>query len=100
MWAKRLLVMGIMGMVLVLAACGGNQTAPSSDETADPAAIDGAALLQDRCTSCHGLDRTTGEQKTQAEWNDTVTRMVDKGAKLNADEQTALVEYLAATYGE
>ena len=99
MWTRRILGLGVVAMVLVLAACGGGQIS-SSDESAESAAPDGAALLQERCTSCHGLDRTTSERKTQDAWNDTVTRMVEKGAKLSAEEQTALVEYLAATYGE
>jgi cytochrome c5 len=96
MWARRLVVLGIVAMVLLLAACGGSQPAT----TDAPAAPDGDALLQERCTGCHGVDRVTGMQATRAEWNDIVTRMVNKGAKLSTDEVTALVDYLAATYGE
>jgi hypothetical protein len=61
--------------------------------------VDGETLLQERCTECHGLERTTSAQKTRAEWEDTVTRMVNRGAELNEAEKTVLVDYLAENYG-
>lgn len=60
--------------------------------------MDGAALLQERCTVCHDLKRVEAAKKTADEWKATVERMVGKGAKLDANEQAALVEFLAATY--
>jgi cytochrome c5 len=74
--------------------------APQEEEpAAEPAAGDGAALLGERCTVCHGLERTTQAQKTAEEWEQTVIRMVGKGAQLAEDEQATLIEYLTATYG-
>ena len=67
--------------------------------TEQPASIEGESLLQERCTDCHGLSRVTREQKTRDQWEQTVTRMVGKGAQLNAGEQATLIEYLAETYG-
>jgi len=55
--------------------------------------------LQERCTACHDLNRVTQAQKTREKWEQTVTRMVGKGAQLNAGEQVTLIEYLAETYG-
>jgi cytochrome c5 len=66
--------------------------------TESPATMDGAALLQERCTVCHNLKRVESAKKTADEWRATVGRMVSKGAKLNSDEQEALIKYLAATY--
>ena len=93
----------LMGLVLLLvvvasvvAACGGAATEPPAEE---PVAVDGETLLQERCTECHGLERTTSAQKTRAEWEETVTRMVNKGAELNDQEKGVLVDYLAETYG-
>ena len=65
----------------------------------EPPAGDGAALLEERCTECHSLDRTTSKQKTREEWEKTVVRMVDRGAQLNEEEQAILIAYLAETYG-
>jgi hypothetical protein len=55
--------------------------------------------LQERCTACHSLSRVTQAQKTREQWEQTVVRMVGKGAQLNADERAALIKYLAETYG-
>ncbi len=91
-WRKYVWVLLVV-CVIGLMACGGGTSTSSGGETAD-----GATLLQDRCTGCHGLSKIEGQQKTQAEWEQTVTRMVEKGATLNADEQAILVAYLAETY--
>jgi len=64
------------------------------------AALDGKALLEERCTACHGLDKIEGKAKDEAGWRQTVERMVSKGAKLDADEQEAVIKYLVETYPE
>ena len=73
--------------------------APQEEPTEPPAAGDGAALLEERCTVCHGLDRTTAARKTREQWEQTVVRMVNKGALLNEEELEILIAYLAETYG-
>lgn len=60
--------------------------------------LDGKSLLESRCTECHDLTRVTTKTKTLEEWQTTVSRMVNNGAVLSAEEQTLLVEYLAETY--
>jgi len=96
--ANRVLMMLVVLSVVtasVIAACG-----DVSEEVAeDPISIDGQVLLEERCTDCHSLGRVTGAEKTRDEWEDTVTRMVNLGARLNDEEQTALIDYLAQTYG-
>ena len=76
-------------------------TAPPTDvpEEEEPPTDDGMALLEERCTECHGLDRTTSARKTREEWEETVIRMVNKGAQLNEEEQAILIAYLTETYG-
>jgi cytochrome c5 len=73
---------------------------PQEEPPTEPSpAGDGAALLEERCTVCHGLDRTTSARKTREQWEQTVVRMVGKGAELNEEEQKILIAYLAETYG-
>lgn len=60
--------------------------------------VDGAALLEERCSVCHKADRPKSAKKAKAEWDKTVTRMIGKGAKLSADEKTILIDHLAKTY--
>lgn len=95
------LIVGLIVAGGLLVACG--ETAPA--QTEEPAeeeqapSSEGATLLEERCTTCHGLDRVTQATKTREEWEQNVARMVDKGAELNEEEQAILVEYLTETYG-
>jgi cytochrome c5 len=83
-------------------ACGEakDETAvPTTEqEEAAPAALDGKALLQERCTQCHDLGRVERAKKTGEEWKATVERMVAKGTQLSQAEQELVVQYLAETY--
>lgn len=57
----------------------------------------GAALLDSRCGRCH----VTGVKKihtTKEEWEQTVTRMMGKGAALSSDEKAVLVDFLVKYY--
>jgi len=92
----------LLGMILllvvtasVLSGCG-DGSGGSPDEAVSAG---GETLLQERCTECHGLERTTSAQKTRAEWENTVTRMANRGAELSDAEKTVLVDYLAETHG-
>ena len=89
-----LFLVALLG-ALVLAACASDNLEP----TPTPAASDSPeALLQQRCTSCHSLQRVQSAHKTPAEWTKTVRRMVNSGAQLSDAEFAALVAFLAATY--
>lgn len=95
--AAALIVAGL------LAACGPSSSEPSSAPattiSGEASTLDGAALLEERCTVCHTADKITQAQKSADQWESTVTRMVNKGTQLTDDEKAVLVEYLAATYG-
>jgi len=70
--------------------------APASEELLP--ALDGQALVQERCTECHNLGRVERARKTEAGWKANVERMVKMGAQLSQKEQTAVIQYLAETY--
>ena len=69
---------------------------PSQDQS--PSALDGRALLQERCTLCHNLNRIEQASKSEDQWRTTVEQMISKGAVLNAEEKEALIQFLAQTY--
>jgi cytochrome c5 len=73
-------------------------TQPQSTSTEAQPAISGATLLDTRCTVCHSKVKVTGKHKSQSEWNQTVQRMVLKGAFLTPEELIILVDYLAENY--
>ena len=64
----------------------------------DTGGIDGAKLLEERCSVCHKAEIPKNARKSRAEWDKTVSRMIDKGAKLSPEEKKILVRYLARVY--
>jgi cytochrome c5 len=98
-----ILVFAAIGLLILglAVACGGAQEEPAAPPSAEEPAGDlsGEELLQARCTQCHGLDVVETASKTESEWEDTVQRMIAKGARLTEAEAQTLVEYLAETYG-
>lgn len=75
--------------------------APSS-ATALPVetpALDGATLLETRCSVCHSADKVKQAKETREQWDQTVIDMVNEGAQLTEAEKTVLLDYLAKTYG-
>jgi cbb3-type cytochrome oxidase cytochrome c subunit len=104
---RRLLaVLALMLLVSLLGtlftACGGAQdetAVPAKEQEKDtPAALEGKALIQERCTKCHDLGRVEQAKKTEEEWKTTVERMVTKGAELSQTEQELVIRYLTDTY--
>lgn len=98
----------LLAVAVALVACGGTEdsttngsstngdaVAPGDTDGGGSSTTDGATLLEERCTVCHTTDRILGASKDPAGWQSTIERMVGKGAKLTAEEQAVLAEYLA-----
>ena len=93
-------------LVVVASACRPAVPTPLEKEaptvpkrpSPSPAALEGKALVEERCTVCHGLGQIEKAKKTAEGWKSTVERMKGKGAKLNAAESEAVIEYLSATF--
>ena len=81
--------LAISGMSIILAASGCNSSKSS---------IDPAALLEERCGSCHSTDIPKNARKAERDWDETVNRMIAKGASLSPEEKNALVKHLARLY--
>lgn len=98
MKTRLVLMMTIMALMLTigLIACSGakQEAAPA----AAPSALDGEALVQERCTQCHDLGRVESATKTRDEWKANVERMVALGAQLDEAEQEAAIGYLAEAH--
>lgn len=99
-WAAIVVI--VVGAVVL--ACSGpvptEGTEPPAAEGAGAAeASEGEALVAERCTECHSLARVERASDSREEWEQTVSRMVDKGANLTADAHAVVVDYLAETYG-
>ncbi len=84
----------ILGTFLI--SCGTSTATPIA--STGGSTLDGQALMQQRCSVCHSLDRVTSAHKTFDQWTVTLQRMIAHGAQLNPQEEQALLAYLAATY--
>jgi cytochrome c5 len=108
--AVILIAAGLVIMA-VLVACNSGTPAPTqipastqpSASTQSPAltpALDGATLLETRCSACHSVNKVTQIKQTREQWEQTVTDMiVEEGAQLTEAEKAVLVDYLTKTYG-
>lgn len=72
---------------------------PVAANPEDTAALNGATLLDTRCSICHSADKPRQAKKTHEQWEQTVTRMISHGARLTEAEKKVLLDYLAKTYG-
>ena len=105
--SQSIIAILIATMTCVLVACNNDSSqsaqAPSSATeggTLETLSINGLTLLDTRCSICHSSDRIKQVKKTREEWEETVNRMIGKGAKLTNDERDGLLDYLAKIYGD
>jgi hypothetical protein len=81
--------------IIFLAASG--LAVYSADETKTNA----RTLFEKKCSVCHNLEKATLKNKTPAEWEKTVKRMIEsRGAKITDAEAKIITEYLAENYGK
>lgn len=102
-----LILILMLVLALGLVACSKSTPNPTaSSSSGNPAAttssggatLDGKTILEAKCQSCHGLAVVYGQQQSADGWTQIVDNMIARGAVLTADERTALIAYLAATY--
>ena len=94
-------------LAVVLVACNNGPSQPAqapSSATVSPSetllSMNGSTLLDTRCSICHSTDKPKQAKKTREKWEQTVNRMIDKGAKLTDEEKEVLLDYLAKIYGD
>jgi len=80
-------------LVLAVGALGAQQSTSNDDEK-------GKALVESKCTLCHGLDEVRVANLDRPGWKELVESMRTKGADLKDDEVTVIVNYLVKTYSQ
>src|SRR5215470_15647862 len=56
-----------------------------------------ASVFQNVCGKCHPPAAVV-TPRPRVQWQETINKMVDLGAKVSAEERTILLDYLSATY--
>jgi mono/diheme cytochrome c family protein len=59
----------------------------------------GKEIVVRACTGCHGADQITYKRRTPEDWDYVITKMMQGGAELTADEQEAVHAYLVKALG-
>jgi mono/diheme cytochrome c family protein len=59
----------------------------------------GEAIVDARCSLCHGIDRVVTVKRTRVQWTNIVNRMVYLGAPLTPDQTKTVLDYLSANFG-
>jgi len=54
------------------------------------------ALITEKIEDCHILNFILSQNKTRDEWSTTIDRMIQKGAKINAEEKEQIIEWLVS----
>jgi cytochrome c5 len=70
----------------------GSKAGPLPDER-------GREILMANCTMCHAVEMVRGTKKSEAEWLQTIDRMVTNGATIAATDKPILAKYAAANFG-
>ncbi len=59
----------------------------------------GKAILLGQCVQCHTLEQAVASPRSEAQWEETITKMINFGAPLGPEEQGRLAQYLAEHFG-
>ena len=58
--------------------------------------IDVETLIAEKVAGNHDLERIFNADKTRAEWETTLDRMIGYGAKINEEEKQLIIDYLVS----
>lgn len=73
----------------------GGDTPATQPGGASGQANEGEALVSDKCSQCHSIDRVDTAVKDRAGWESTVSRMEKNGLELTDAERTTIIDWLA-----
>ena len=116
--SKFLTLAALAGCVTVSAyalVCSTAAAGPASSVAAAPAPAAAAApaatpdhpdsdaqakgLFENACSSCHDASLATSAKQSPAQWANTVSTMVSRGAPLDEKQAAEVSDYLARHYG-
>ncbi|HQJ32421.1 MAG TPA: hypothetical protein PLO13_03615 [Anaerolineaceae bacterium] len=82
--------------ILVLGACssGGETKVAQDTQAAGKEDAEMEALITEKIHDKHTLEFVLQQEKTAAEWSETIDKMIQNGAKINPEEKTLIIEWL------
>src|SRR5579863_7200399 len=55
--------------------------------------------FQEVCGACHSLGTVTAQRRSRAQWQESITSMIARGAKATPEEFNLILDYLTVLYG-
>ncbi len=98
-YQTHVIILVLFALLVLLTACSSG-TPMATDSSSASTSSQGATLVQERCTVCHDISRVEGSRFSATGWKTVVDQMIANGAQLTPDEETAVVSWLAANYGQ
>jgi hypothetical protein len=92
---SRASIAGSLGGLALLAAMSAVAAGPNDILPEAPA----KALVVRACTSCHQASQIVAKRLTPEEWDVTLGKMIDRGARLTEAEQDEVYDYLVKYFG-
>ncbi len=69
--------------------------------SAEKPKVDAKALFEQKCSTCHSIDRPKSKKKTAKEWENTVMRMKNvNGCPITDEEAKIIIDYLSKNYSK
>jgi len=94
-WTTTLLAFLAVLIFATACASGTPTTTPASTT-----ALDGATLIQERCSVCHPVAFVERSRHTTADWKLIVDTMISRGAQLTPEEETTVISFLTTKFGQ
>ncbi len=91
------IILSLSSLLIFITACASGVSTITTPVVTSSS--DGASLVQVRCTACHPIDRIMGAHYSTTEWKSIVDQMIANGAQLSPEEESVVVQWLAAHYG-
>jgi len=91
----------LLTLISILVVLIGAQCTPASQsDQADNASVEISAegLVNERCSTCHGVGVVRATNRSEQDWIKLVDRMISKGAKLDENERDMVINYLVENY--
>jgi len=98
----RSMVLSVVSVMLLAFAIGcAKQEPPKPAAPAVSPVAEGKAIFEQKCSVCHGMDRSTARTETRERWAAIVKDMQGKKADWITDADAAkIVEFLVAEHGK
>lgn len=86
-WTALLVILAVG----ILAACTQAATdTPAADKS------EAEILIDERCSVCHSTSRVYSKNLTQEQWSSVFDNMIAKGADVNEEEKTIMIDWLVS----